>query len=95
MKPLVEALEDGGVDVVLGAHEHLYERFKKKEGIRHFVVGTGGRSLYAVEQRADGSEFVDDENFGVLEVRLRRSDYAWRFIASGGEVLDKGEGTCG
>ena len=48
-----------------------------------------------MEERADGSEFVDDQNFGVLEVRLGRSDYAWRFIAIGGEVLDTGEGTCG
>ena len=39
-------LSRGGVDVVLAGHDHHYERFAPFEGIRSFVVGTGGRSLY-------------------------------------------------
>ena len=68
---------------------------RRRNGVRHFVVGTGGRSLYPVENRADGSEFVSAKKLGVLEMRLKASSYSWRFIAIGGEVLDEGEGTCG
>ena len=31
-------------DVVLAGHDHHYERFAPIDGIRSFVVGTGGRS---------------------------------------------------
>ncbi len=47
-----------GADVVLVGHDHLYERFAPQNpdargddarGIREFVVGTGGRSLYPIK----------------------------------------------
>ena len=41
-------LSRGGVDVVLAGHDHHYERFAPFEGIRSFVVGSGGRSHYPV-----------------------------------------------
>ena len=46
-----------GVELVINGHDHEYERFAPQtpdavrdeaRGIREFVVGTGGRSLYAV-----------------------------------------------
>jgi acid phosphatase type 7 len=49
--PLWEVLHSAGVDVVLNAHEHIYERFAPQtpagtpdeaHGIRQFTVGTGG-----------------------------------------------------
>jgi 3',5'-cyclic AMP phosphodiesterase CpdA len=56
IQPLWRVAVDGGVDVVLSAHEHLYERFRRKEphgkpvsddsprpAAREFVVGTGGK----------------------------------------------------
>ena len=53
--PLWSALADAGAEMVLTGHDHLYERFDPQtaagvadaQGIREFVVGTGGRSLYA------------------------------------------------
>ena len=41
----------GGADVVLAGHDHHYERFAPIDGIRSFVVGTGGRSHYPVLRR--------------------------------------------
>jgi hypothetical protein len=56
MQPFWSAAVAGGVDVVLSAHEHVYERFSRKgvrgehvadghsgPGARLFVVGTGGK----------------------------------------------------
>ena len=56
MQPFWSAAVSGGVDVVLSAHEHVYERFSRMgvrgervadghngPGARLFVVGTGGK----------------------------------------------------
>lgn len=94
IKPLIDALEDDGGHLVLSAHDHLYERFAPRNGITHFVVGTGGKSHYAVEELAEGSEFVDTTHFGVIELQLRSGAYSWRFVTIDGEAIDKGEGTC-
>ena len=51
MQPLWEALHDAGAEIVLSGHSHHYERFApldvngaadSGQGIRQFVVGTGG-----------------------------------------------------
>ena len=57
-------------DVVLAGHDHHYERFAPMDGIRSFVVGTGGRSHYPVFWRLRGA-VVDDTTFGVLRLTLR------------------------
>ena len=59
--PIVETLwraaQEGGADVVLVGHDHLYERFAPQDasgrhdvvgGLREFVVGTGGKNLTPV-----------------------------------------------
>ena len=58
--PLWQALYDAGADVVIGGHDHNYERFALQNprgeldtahGIREFVVGTGGKNLSAFRNR--------------------------------------------
>lgn len=48
------ALHDAGADLILGGHDHNYERFAPQTpdsvsdsvgGMREFVVGTGGKDL--------------------------------------------------
>jgi hypothetical protein len=57
VKPLWEALYAADADVVLNGHDHNYQRFAPQDpegradpegGIRQFVVGTGGKSHYAI-----------------------------------------------
>ena len=60
----------GGADVVLAGHDHHYERFAPIDGIRSFVVGTGGRSHYPVLRRLPRSQVVDWRTFGVLRLTL-------------------------
>jgi acid phosphatase type 7 len=92
-----------GVDVVLNGHEHLYERFRlmnpsgrpaRRSGIRQFTVGTGGRSLYTAGPPIRGSQKVIDGRFGVLRLVLHPRSYSWRYVAVGGQVLDRGRRAC-
>jgi hypothetical protein len=92
-----------GADVVISAHEHLYERFtpqtpdavaNPRYGLRQFIVGTGGAPLSPVVQRAPNSEVVISA-FGVLRLTLELQSYRWEFVsAETGAVLDAGIGQC-
>ena len=93
--PLWRMLARGGVDVALAGHDHHYERFAPIDGIRSFVVGTGGRSLYPVLRRLPGSRALNTRTFGVLRLTLRADSYAWRFVpVAGSRFTDAGEARC-
>jgi hypothetical protein len=86
-------------DLVLNGHEHDYQRYGKQDvsgrarpdGIREFVVGTGGKSHYALlEQKDPNYQTGDDTHFGVLRLFLAKDSYSWEFVAVGGAVLDRG-----
>jgi hypothetical protein len=90
-----KALADHGADVVLVGHDHHYERFAPDRGIREFVVGTGGRSLYPVITTEQRSEVRNSGTFGVLSLRLGNGAYSWRFVPSAGGVFtDEGSASC-
>ncbi len=87
------------VDVVLNAHEHVYERFARQDpdgradpnGIREFIVGTGGAShvRFPTGARLPTSQASNAKTFGILTLRLHRDGYDWRFIpAAGGRFTD-------
>ena len=99
------ALYDGGADVVLVAHNHDYERFGPQDpdgradatqGIRQFVVGTGGRNLARFRTEAPNSEARNAETFGVLRLDLHSSGYDWRFVPESkpGSFTDSGSDVC-
>ena len=103
VRPLFKALYDYHADIVLNGHQHNYERFAQQDstgnagpnGIREFVVGTGGRSHKAFPSaaRAPNSEASDDQTFGVLELTLASSSYSWQFIPVAGETfIDQSSG---
>jgi hypothetical protein len=94
-QPFWDELAAAGADVVLSGHDHHYERFAPVQGIRQFVVGTGGRSLYPVVSRESGSEVVDTHTFGVLALTLRDGGYDWRFDPIPGSTFtDAGSAGC-
>jgi hypothetical protein len=104
MIPIWRALYDAGVDVVLGGHDHHYERFARQDpdgrgdetrGIRQFVVGTGGKNLTPLGDPLANSEVRSDEALGVLRLALAPDRYEWSFIAVQGEsVSDDGSEKC-
>ena len=98
-------LAEFDADVVLAGHEHLYERTGPRSadggqdtahGLRQFVVGTGGRSLYAFRSQPPEPDVEARENqdFGVLRMTLRVQSYAWQFMATSRAILDEGEASC-
>jgi len=93
---LWQALAAAGADVVLSGHDHDYERLAAVDGVRSFVVGTGGRSLYEWPgSPLPSTEVRANDTYGLLELTLGATDYAWRFVpASGGSFTDSGESAC-
>jgi hypothetical protein len=97
-------LQRAGAEIVINGHDHEYERFAPQTpdgrrddagGIREFVVGTGGRSLYAVNAPIVNSEVLRNDTFGVLQLALRAGGYDWRFVpVDGATFTDSGSGTC-
>lgn len=104
MRPIWQALYEGGADVVLSGHDHSYERFGAQlpdgtadaaRGLREFVVGTGGRSHYAIGTPIANSEAHNDDTYGVLKMTLHPSGYDWQFVpVAGGTFADTGSATC-
>jgi hypothetical protein len=104
--PLWEVMVDADVDVVLTAHNHLYQRWAPQDahgnavagGTVQFTVGTGGRSLYSFGRppRPDNLAFTSNRSFGVLEMTLRDDGYDYRFVPVPGEaaVGDAGSAAC-
>lgn len=98
------ALYEAGTDVVLVGHDHDYERFAPQDpdgvadavrGIRQFVVGTGGRSLYWFRSPQPNSEVRSSDTFGVLVMTLRSLGYDWKFVPEPGRTFsDSGRGFC-
>jgi hypothetical protein len=91
-----------GAEVVLNGHDHDYERFAPQtpsglaaaDGIREFVVGTGGKNLRPLHAAKPNSE-VSSATFGVLELSLHPDSYDWQFIPiTGSSFTDRGHSRC-
>jgi hypothetical protein len=101
--PLWDALRDHDADVVLAGHEHIYERLAPvgaddrpdREGMRSFVVGTGGRGHDRLGHGMEMTEARDGTTFGILELWLGAGRYDWHFVPiAGSSFTDAGSGRC-
>ena len=99
MQSVLEMLYQHGASVVLTGHDHNYEQFspqnhegvaKEEDGVRLFVVGTGGSGLTAdsyVETKwaknSEGGPFgYTKGRQGVLKIDLLKDNrYRWEFLA--------------
>lgn len=92
------ALQRAKGRIMLAGHNHAYERFAKQDasghraadGIRQFVVGTGGVGLYPLRSPCRNRLAGQDDKAGVLKLRLRPDSFSWQFVAVGGRILDSG-----
>ena len=84
---------------MLNGHEHNYQRYAKQvfhgramsNGIREFVVGTGGKSHYALLDEKDSNyESGNATDFGVLLLYLGDDAYSWEFRSVERSLLDAG-----
>jgi calcineurin-like phosphoesterase family protein len=69
IRPALEpALVRNQVDVVFSGHDHLYERIAPQQGIRYFVSGGGGRSLYDFHKSPFDVVGSSEHHFMVVEI---------------------------
>lgn len=103
MKPLYDELHEAGVEAVFSGSEGNYERFAPQdpdgnadpEGVRQFIVGTGGHFLNGFEEPLPNSEVRNAETHGVIKLTLREESYEWEFIPVEGETFsDSGSARC-
>jgi acid phosphatase type 7 len=103
VRALWRQLADAGADVVLSGHDHHYERFAPMDakgrpdpnGMRQFVVGTGGGGVYLLKSVAPQSEVRDTSTYGVLQMVLSPGRYDWTFIpVAGHSFTDTGTTAC-
>ncbi len=96
------AAELGG-DVVVNGHDHHYERFApmdgegqaNPDGVRLFIVGTGGTTLRDFGEIKPNSEARYNDGNGVIKFNLYPGWYEWEFIpAIPGDFSDSGSGIC-
>jgi hypothetical protein len=92
-----------GAEVVLSGHDHGYERFAPQDadarpspsGMRQFVVGTGGYSLYGRVKPQPNAEVWDNRTWGVLKLTLKGGSYDWEFVPIDGQSFrDFGSAAC-
>lgn len=105
VQPLVDALYERGVDVILNGHNHFYERFVLQDrigaadpaaGFREFIVGTGGKEVLNLGVGTHPNREVrNTDSFGVLKLTLHAGSYDWEFVpAPGSSFVDSGSDLC-
>ena len=99
---LWDALLAARADVVVAAHDHLYERYPRMSstgalsdtGMVSFVAGTGGASHDPIGTGSDPgcalARSRQNTQFGVLRLTLEANAFTWAFIATDNSVLDSG-----
>ena len=103
MRDLWRLLAEYDVDVVVNGHDHFYERFAPQDadgqpdpgnGIREFIVGTGGAPLSGIATVKPNSE-IRANSWGVIVFTLSLTGYEWKFIPAGNSPFsDAGSASC-
>jgi acid phosphatase type 7 len=106
VKPFWDDLYAVRADLVIHGNKHHYERFAPQDpngnptpnGIRQFIVGTGGKSTGptpTILARNSQVRHGGRQQFGVLKLTLGAGTYSWRFVPVAGVAFtDQGSGTC-
>ncbi len=104
LQPLAKALYEYGADIVMGGHDHNYQRYVPMDylgqpdanGFREFVVGTGGSNYgrTITPTVPITSAVLQFRVFGTVRFDLLPNFYTWEFRAVDGSYVDSGEGAC-
>jgi hypothetical protein len=103
-KPFWQLLYTAHADLVLNGHDHIYERFAPQtstatldqaNGVREFIIGTGGADHTSIVAVAANSEVRDASTFGILKLTLHSASYDWQFVPEAGKTFtDSGSQAC-
>ncbi|MFH8928013.1 discoidin domain-containing protein [Streptomyces pristinaespiralis] len=95
-KPVWDILYGAKADLVLGGHDHHYERFAPQDpsgratadGIVQIVGGMGGAEPYPIEEVQPNSQKRISGPYGVLKLDLTDTTYRWSYVGTDGSVKD-------
>jgi PKD repeat protein len=97
VRPFWVDLYQAGADIVVNGHQHMYERFGPQNpdgnfddpnGIREFIVGTGGKSNSGTPTNVRANSVVRDGNtYGVWKLTLGPGNYTWQFRPIAGKTF--------
>lgn len=76
-----------GADLVLGGHDHCYERLNI-DGITYLVSGLGGASLYSFDAPVTGSVARYNEQYGVTVLEANNEEMRSMFFDIDGKLVD-------
>lgn len=105
VRHLWAAAVDGGADLVVTAHDHVYERFERLDangaptgdstGTPLIISGLGGAQATPFGTPVPGSAFRLNTDHGVTSFTFTPNGYTWEFISAlDGTRYDQGTGTC-
>ncbi|MFI6638839.1 discoidin domain-containing protein [Streptomyces sp. NPDC050504] len=95
-KPVWKILYGAKADVVLGGHDHHYERFAPQDadgnavsdGIVEIVGGMGGAEPYDIEEIQPNSQKRISGPYGVLKMDFTDNGYSWTYVGTDNQVKD-------
>ncbi|MGW1769437.1 discoidin domain-containing protein [Streptomyces sp. NPDC002073] len=95
-KPVWKILYGAKADLVLGGHDHHYERFAPQnadgkavaDGITEIVGGMGGAEPYPIENVQPNSEKRISGQYGVLKLDFTDNGYSWSYLGTDGKAKD-------
>ncbi|HQL38900.1 MAG TPA: metallophosphoesterase [Anaerolineaceae bacterium] len=102
LEPFFRAIHAAGADIVLNGHDHVYVRYAPMDpegnidpenGVREFIVGTGGAYLQTNFVSLPAEE-MRISTWGLLQLELGEGFYRWSFFDLEMQVLDSGEDWC-
>ena len=97
-----EVLAEAGAEFVMSGDDHIYERYAPQdadgelddEGMRQFIVGTGGYELTEIVDPDEHSEVRQEGTHGLLKLTLHDDSYSWEFISVDDSFTDTGAEEC-
>ena len=84
-------LTEGKVNVALAGHNHMYQRFRPKQGVNHFTAGSGGKLDEDGILPDDPDLLVGEDTKNVaLILQFGRSGFEYLAVDSMESIVDEG-----
>ncbi|MEU9759142.1 discoidin domain-containing protein [Streptomyces sp. NPDC047985] len=95
-RPVWKLLYGARADLVLGGHDHHYERFAPQnpdgkataDGITEVVGGMGGAEPYPIEEVQPNSQKRISGQYGVLKLDFNDTGYSFSYVGTDGKAKD-------
>ena len=82
---------EGGIDIVLSGHNHIFARYQPRQGIHYFTAGSGGRVDRGILPENDPSLLAgNDETTIALMFRFTENECEFTAVNAVEEILDRG-----